>query len=118
MSYIYKQVNAVDLYHDLKAMDRNNFSYDGAKALMEYLEEVASDSNEPIEYDPIALCCDFAEYAEEEYAGLAEEHSEAPQQCDFENDDDHAEFNAALIEWLRENTTVIETSAGIIIQSF
>jgi hypothetical protein len=62
MTYIYERKQAGDLFHDLKTMGRDNFSYDGAKALMEYLEGIAEDTGEPIEYDPISFCCDFAEY--------------------------------------------------------
>ena len=40
----------------------NNFSYDGLKALFEYLEDYEEDTGEEIELDVIALCCDYAEY--------------------------------------------------------
>ena len=44
-------------------MDRSNqFSYDGLKALFEYLEEYEEDSGTEVELDVIALCCEFAEY--------------------------------------------------------
>ena len=59
---IYERKQASDLFHDLKRMDRTNFSYDGAKALMEYLEQAAEDCGEAIEYDPIAYCCEYSEY--------------------------------------------------------
>jgi len=36
----------------------NNFSYDGKRALFDYLE----DSDEDVELDPVALCCDYTEY--------------------------------------------------------
>lgn len=39
-----------------------NFSYEGRKALFEYLEELEQDLGETIEFDVIALCCDFTEY--------------------------------------------------------
>lgn len=63
MSYIYKRVNSSDLFHDLQKMGRADFSYEGAQALMEYLEEITEGTGEAIEYDPIAYCCEFAEYA-------------------------------------------------------
>lgn len=62
MAYIYERKQTGDLFHDLKRMGRDNFSYEGAEALMEYLEQIAEDTGEPIEYDPIAYCCEFAEY--------------------------------------------------------
>jgi hypothetical protein len=40
----------------------NNFSYEGLRALFEYLEESEESTGEEIELDVIALCCDFIEY--------------------------------------------------------
>ena len=40
----------------------NNFSYDGTKALFDYLEELELDLGEEIEFDPIAICCEWSEY--------------------------------------------------------
>lgn len=115
MTYIYKIVNTTDLFHDLKAMGRDNFSYDGAKALMEWLEQYAEDCGEAVEYDPIALCCAFAEYSESEYEDLAAQYDAAPQRADFEGE---SEFFEELKEWLNEQTTVINFDDGLIIQSF
>ena len=95
------------LYHDLKAMGRDNFSYDGAKALMEYLEDLSEEMGSDIEYDPIAFCCDFSEYSEDELDALADQYDDAPK-------GDHE----ALLEWLRDQTTVIEFAGGIILQEF
>jgi len=115
MSYIYEKKQSGDLYHDLKKMDRDNFSYDGAKALMEYLEQMAEDTDSPLEYDPIAFCCEFAEYQDSEYESLADEYDEAPKRKDY---DDSEGFESALIQWLEETTQVIQFDGGIIIQSF
>ena len=115
MTYLYKTVQSNELFRDLKAMGRDNFSYEGARALMEYIIEIAESGDTPIEYDPIALCCDFAEYQESEYHQLASEYDDAPQADDFECP---YEWGSALIEWLRDQTTVIEFDDGIIIQSF
>ena len=41
---------------------KNNFSYEGLKALFEYLEDLESDIGEEIELDVIALCCEYMEY--------------------------------------------------------
>ena len=44
-------------------MDRQNqFTYKGKKALFEYLEEYEDSTDEQIELDIIALCCDYVEY--------------------------------------------------------
>jgi len=41
---------------------QNNFSYEGKKALFNYLEEYEDATGEQIEFDPIALCCEYTEY--------------------------------------------------------
>ena len=40
----------------------NNFSYTGLTSLFEYLEEYEESTGEQIEFDPIALCCEYTEY--------------------------------------------------------
>ena len=79
----------------------NNFSYEGLHALFDYLEELSYDIGEPIEFDPISICCDFREY--ESFKQLQE---------DYDNIIDFAD--------LEEHTTVIrlEDSDGFIIQQF
>ena len=79
----------------------NDFSYEGTKALFNYLEEIEEDSGEPMEFDPIAFCCEYDEY-------------ESIQECLEQYD------HIDTIEELRDNTTVIEVegSQSIIIQAF
>ena len=40
----------------------NNFSYEGKKALYNYLEDYEEATGEEIELDIIALCCEYTEY--------------------------------------------------------
>ena len=40
----------------------NQFSYDGKRALFEYLEEIEGQDKEEMELDIVAICCDFTEY--------------------------------------------------------
>ena len=42
----------------------NNFTYEGLSALFDYLEELEDGIGEQIKFDPIAICCDFSEYAD------------------------------------------------------
>ena len=70
---------------------KNNFSYEGRKALFDYLEELEDDTGEKIEFDPIALCCEYSEY--ENFKALKET---------YDNDE------ITNLETLRDFTTVIE----------
>ena len=41
---------------------KNQFSYEGLKALYEHLIQYEEDGDTELEFDPIAFCCDFSEY--------------------------------------------------------
>ena len=79
----------------------NNFSYKGTKALFDYLTGLEEDSGEPMEFDPIAFCCEYDEY-------------DSIEECLKQYDD------IDTIEELESYTTVIkvEGSQSIIIQAF
>ena len=51
--------------HDFIHCDalKDNFSYHGRAALFHYLEESEQDIGEELDFDPVALRCDFTEYA-------------------------------------------------------
>lgn len=46
-----------------RIMDReSNFSYYGRKALFHYFEDLEEQQEEDIEFDCIAICCEYSEY--------------------------------------------------------
>ena len=57
-----QSINMYDFEMAFKRYERENFSYDGLKALFEYLEEYEEGTGEEINLDVIALCCDYMEY--------------------------------------------------------
>jgi hypothetical protein len=71
---------------------KNNFSYEGLTALFEYIEELEDDCDEEIEFDMIALCCEYSEYDDIE---------------DFNNQFSH-EKDGYNLDDIREETVVIE----------
>jgi hypothetical protein len=86
-----------DAFWDHNRLD--NFSYEGLKALFEWLEELDDSCGTETELDVVALCCEFSEYADlEEIQGNYDT---------IESLDD-----------LRDHTTVITFDSGIIIQDF
>lgn len=77
---------------------KDYFSYDGANALFQALEELSEDSD--IEFDPVAWCCEFSEYA------------------DFDDFKENAGYDdIKTLEELREHTLVISESP-LVIQDF
>lgn len=57
-------VNFSEFTDRFRDMNRdNNFSYEGKRALFDYLEQCEEDTGEEIELDIIGLCCEYTEYA-------------------------------------------------------
>jgi hypothetical protein len=58
------EVTASDFQNWLRQSDsyKNNFSYEGAQALYDYLYEYSEETGENMEFDPIAWCVEFTEY--------------------------------------------------------
>lgn len=83
------------------AKEEHGFSYQGSKALFDYLTEIEESCDTELEFDPIAFRCDFDEY-------------ETLQECLDQYD------SVNSLEELQDRTTVIEVpnSEAIIIQAF
>jgi len=92
----------------LKSDENARWSYNGAKALAEYLD---AEMPEDEEFDRVAIRCNFSEYS----SAL-----EAAKEYDFEPKDGQDEESAeeSALEWLYEKTLVIEFVGGIIIAKF
>ena len=94
---------------DLLVADKDaGWSYKGARALVEHLEQVEEDTGEEIEFDRVALRCDFSEYPNAR---------EAAEEYGFEPDED-ADSEETALKWLTDRTTVITFDGGVIIQQF
>ena len=58
---LYQEISKTDFIDQFKIMNRSeNFSREGLEALYGYFEELGEDQN--IQFDVIAICCDFTEY--------------------------------------------------------
>ena len=109
-----EQVNFCDFQDRFRGHNRQDqFSYEGKKALFDYLEEMEESCGTEIELDVIALCCEFTEY--ETAADCIHDAG-----YDFEPDADldEDEKEESCLDYLRDNTQVITFDGGIIIQDF
>ena len=70
---------------------RHNFTYEGKRALFDYLEQLSEDLGEDIELDIIALCCEYAEYKNLEE--LQRDYSNIETMEDLENKTQVIRFN-------------------------
>lgn len=84
----------------------------GAYALVEYLEELEN-AGTPIEFDRVAIRCDFSQYSSPQEA--AEDHGWEP---DSHIEEDGQECDADALQWLQDRTSVIEFEGGVIIAQF
>jgi len=115
---MYKTINESDFTSWFSQSDtyKNNFSYEGLQTLFNYLEDYEEDTDEKIEFDPIALCCEYAEYPSA--FDCAKEYGH---DTDALKDTEEQEQDA--LEWLEDRTVVIRISlkgknTGVIIQQF
>jgi hypothetical protein len=92
---------ADELYRDEYA----NWSWAGAVALAEYLEECDNDSGEDSELDIVDIRCNFSEYSSAVDAAV-----------EYGWDDTTEE--AGALEWLQDRTLVICFDGGVIIRDY
>ena len=50
---------------------KDNFSYEWLRALFDYLKEYEEETNQEIEFNMVALCCEYIEYESIKDAFLA-----------------------------------------------
>jgi hypothetical protein len=101
------------------------WTWNGAQALVEYLEELEADMGEEIEFDRVALRCDFSEYESlvewaEGYFGDDAWRGELNADIDDEsgNSEDIEDVEEKIREYIHEHGQLIEFNGGIIVSSF
>ena len=111
---IYKELNETTFAYELSNNKDNWFSYNWASALYNFLDDAWMD----IEFDPVALRCEYSEYSKEEllkeywttFISWAEE-----EYIDYTEE----EKEEATIDFIKQNTLSIEVDDDTyIIQDF
>lgn len=98
---------------DILLADNNaSWSYPGALALCEHLEELEGELGEEIALDTVALRCEWREY---ETAVEAAEDTGWEYEGDDEDDEDAKEDAART--WLSENTSILEFKGGVVVRT-
>jgi len=65
---ITRSINFSEFCNSFSEQYNNYFSYEGKRALYDYLEDYSEDEGKDVDLDIIALCCDYTEYENlEEY---------------------------------------------------
>ena len=55
-------MNEFDFKNEFKKIRPDNFSYDGLTALYDYLTQYEENTDQELEFDPIAYCCEYTEF--------------------------------------------------------
>jgi len=97
---------------DRLATDPNSsFTRAGALALAKHLEEMEEESGTTMEFDRVAIRCDYTQY--ESALDAAEAFGFEP-----DEDDDDDDKEKAALKWLEDETTVLEFEGGVVIRDF
>ena len=81
------------------------FSYYARVALFDYFEELERDCGIEIDFDPVAIRCEYTEHLSIENA-----------YANYQDDEELTE--AEMYEYLLDRTRVIEFETGVILQDF
>ena len=74
-----KTINFYDFQLGFEIQGRQNqFSYSGLKALFEYFEQLEEDCGYSLEFDPVAICCEYVEYDNISEFHLDYDHEDYP----------------------------------------
>jgi hypothetical protein len=123
-----KTLTTYDIANELHSDKSAGWSWAGALALAEYLEELDREIEQEMEFDAVAIRCDFSEYknlqewAKDYFCG---EDNAKRELCDEympdENelsDNDEEIPDDKIKEYINDNGILIEFDGGIIVSSF
>lgn len=97
---IVQTVGFCDFCDAFRNMKRNEeFSYDGKRALFDYLEQYSNAVGEPVELDIIALCCDYNEMHADD---IVSEY-----RVGIESDMDEDDKMNIIRDYLNDNTIIV-----------
>lgn len=109
-------VSLYDFRREFEQCRPNNFSYEALGLLFAYFEELEEGMGEEIDFDVIAICCD---YSEDTVADIARNYSIDLNDADPEDLDYDQACIDIVREYLNENTSLVgETSTGFVYAAF
>jgi hypothetical protein len=123
-----KTMTTNEIYHELMQDSNANWSLYAAYALAEYYEQLEEDLGETLEFDAVAIRCEFSEYsslenwADEYFGGDAQTVANAlgldVDMSGVEFEQDEEEVSQAIREYIQDSGQLIEFDGGIIVSSF
>ena len=103
-------VQTLDKYSFVEAFKQSSrkdqFSYEALETIFDQLEEYSDNSGEPVEFDIVGICCDWAEA---DWQAIASDYSIDLDDVEEENKKE------AVLQYLWDNTTAYEISGDAIV---
>jgi hypothetical protein len=108
-------LNLYQFRDEMQKIRPDNFSYEGLQRLFEYFEQYEDDTGEQIEFDPIAICCEYSEMTMEE---IFDSYPEVLDLIDMDNPREST--YSIVVDYLNDNGSYCgDTSQGtFIFQTF
>ena len=95
---------------------KENFSYEALGLLFDYFEDYEEQTGEEIEFDVIAICCD---YSEDTVQDIARNYSIDLNDADPEADDYEDQCRQIVFDYLSDRTSVVgDTADGFVYLAF
>jgi hypothetical protein len=122
-----KTLRTYEIANALYTDENANWSYNGAYALTNYLQELESETGEEMELDVVAIRCDFSEFASlEDWAvDFFSDSKQAADAIGLELDmdgetwvEDEEEVQEAIRSFIQDKGQLIEFDGGVIVSCF
>ena len=111
-------LNALEIADRLFRDENANWSYAGAKALAEYLEQLEEDTGEEMEFDRVSIRCDYAEWKSLQEWAADYFSGDWKEELGCKESDCIDDWDNAIRDYIRDHGTLIEFDGGIIVSSF
>lgn len=99
--------------HLLMQDENARWSRAGAFTLIKHLEQLEEDCGDEMEFDRVAIRCDWSEYL-----NAVEALEELEPDWDKPTDASERELEQSALDWLSGRTHVITFDGGVIVQNF
>lgn len=112
-----------DIANELMQDDNANWSRAGAFALAEYFEQIEMDTNEELDFDAVAIRCDFSQYESfqewiAEYYGESLDRAIKSAGIDLDGEEEEEEIDELIRSHIQDHGQLIEFNGGIIVSQF
>lgn len=119
-------LNTYDIANALKSDENANWTWNGARALAEYLEQIEEDTGEEMELDVVAIRCEFSEYesleswASDYFRNQADAVDKLGLTLGMDGsiDEDSDEIDDMIRSYIQDQGQLIEFDGGVIVSSF